>query len=264
VPTSSPLVGVLVPGDVTVFSDAEGRLYATFGDGKPTEIGQLDGLIRGITPLGKSRFAAISENGEVVRATLDADGASAVEHEHVTARETLLIGGTPDGRVLIGADRELLVWDHDVRPLFKFDKDVASIHAASGGVVIELADRSLVWFDPYTLAHHELIHRNVRAFELNGDGTLLAAIDDGGRVSVIDLPFGEPFELAPTYGALARVGLTPTTRTLVVGESDIDLWSLPQPVGDLASWIDKHTNAIDGDRGVSWQWNTPTVGSASP
>jgi hypothetical protein len=263
-PTSSPLVGVLVPGDVTVFSDAEGRLYAAFGDGRPTEVTQMDGLVRSIAPLGKSRFVAVSENGEVVRAAVDADGASTVEHEHVTARDEPLVGSTPDGRALIGIANELLVWDRDVRPLFKFEKQILVIRPASTGVVVELADRSLVWFDPQTLSHRELVHRGVRAFVLDGARSLLAALDDAGHVTVIDLPVGEPFELASTYGPDARIGLTPTTRVLAVGDMDVDLWHLPRPVGDLAAWIDAHSNAVDGDRGVSWQWKKPGAGSAEP
>ena len=248
-PDLSLMQATLVPGDATVFSDSESRIYATFGDGHPTELAQLDGAVRGIAALGRLKFAAVSENGEVVRGTLD--GTGTIERGHVPARDDLVVGADLDGRALVASDRELYAWDSNLEPIAKFDKPIWAVLPARGGVVIELADRSALLYDPATKESRPLVTRGVARAEVTEDGSLFVALLDSGKVVVAELPVGEPFELPGTYNA-ASIGITPTTRTIVVGASALDMWRLPVVDGDLQAWIDAQTNARDGGRGIDW------------
>ncbi len=260
-PDITMIDATLVPGDATVYSDGEGRLYATYDDTKPIELGQLDGAVHSIATLGKLRFAAVSENGELVRGTLD--GTGTLERTHIAARDDVVIGADPSGNVLVGLDREMVIWDRDVHTLTKFDKVIAGFAPIRDHVLVEFGDRSMIEFDPVTLTHRELFHRGVIEMHLDPSGTLGVALLDSGHVAVVDLPDGEPMELAPAYGTAAHIGHTPTTRTLVVGESALDVWRLPHVDGDLASWIDEYTNARDNERGLDWPWKPTDAAPAA-
>nr|HEX4314845.1 serine/threonine-protein kinase [Kofleriaceae bacterium] len=248
-PDMSLIQAALVPGDATVFSDSESRIYVTFADGHPTEIAQLDGAVRAIASIGRLKFAAVSENGEVVRGTLD--GTGTIERAHVPARDELSISADRDGRVMIGADRELYAWDKDVESIAKFDHGIYSLAAAAGGLIVNLDDRSDVLFDPDTKQSRVLINRGVARQELDESGTLLATLLDSGKVIITELPAGEPFELPASY-PMGAIGLTPTSRTVVVGTTTLDAWHLPAVTGDLPAWIDAHTNARESGRGIDW------------
>ena len=248
-PDISLMQAALVPGDATVFSDSESRIYATFGDGHPTELVQLDGAVRGIAPLGRLRFAAVSENGEVVRGSLD--GTGTIERGHVPARDDLVVGADIDGHALVASERELFEWDSDLESIAKLDKAIWGMWPARGGAVIELADRSAVLYNPATKESRVLVNRGVARTEVTADGSLFVALTDAGKVVVAELPVGEPFELPGTYAA-ASIGITPTSRTIVVGSMALDMWHLPSVEGDLSSWIDSQTNAREGGRGIDW------------
>jgi hypothetical protein len=251
-PDQGFIVGALIPGDATMFADSDNRLYATFGDAHPNEIVQMDGTVRGICSLGRLKFGAITDNGEVVRGSLEGNGT--LERTRVPARDDLMVEGDLAGHLFIAAGKELLQWDGSVDAVAKLDRPIVGMWPVAGGLALALSDRSIVAYDSETRRWRPIVQRNARLAQVTPDGTMLAVMLDGGHVVVAEFPDGEPWELPASYLPATGMAVTPSSRAIVIGSDRLDMWKLPRVGPDLHAWIDTQTNARERGRRVEWPW----------
>jgi hypothetical protein len=244
----------LMPGDAIAVARGA-RITARVGDGPIREVAALDADIRSLARAGLG-FAAATATGELVRGSIVA-GVTERAHVDVPAGAEVLISPDRDGPMYVAVDRELYVWDRTVAHVATMPKPIAGLIANERGVVVELADREILFIAAGQSVRHRLLPSAPDVPWTAGGQRRIATLEPNGQLVVVDVP-----SLARwTTSRRLRVGdavlsMSPDGRHLVQSnEQRFVLWTLAPPVSDLAEQLDGLTNAvIDADRELAWPW----------
>ncbi len=246
--------GRLIAGNAVVFGGGDGRVIAKVGDEAPREVVKLEGRAFAAVSLGNLTFAAIGDQGEVVRGNL-ANGA--IERTNVTPGREVFIAGDLLGRVLIVEDNRLLLWDTDrVIDLHTFDRKIARVDPAEAGVMVTLADHELQLLDPAgTTAMRRLLGISTRAPRAQRGGRLVIGTGIGEKLVVLEVPSLARWEVPLLFSANDVINVAPSARRVVQGASNyLMVWDLPLAGADFPVWLDEQTNGIVRDDLLAWPW----------
>jgi WD40 repeat protein len=249
--------GRLVPGNAIILGPGDGRVLARIGDDEePHEVVKLDGHAIAAVGLGPLSFAAVSDRGELVRGNL-ANGA--IERANVAPGGTVFIASDLLGRVLIGEDNRLSLWDRDrIVLLQKYDRTIARIDPTETGVMVTLVDHELQLLDPTGAEPaRRLFAPSVRPPQSQPSGRLAIGTGNGEQLIVVELPSAARWNVPMLFVSTGMLGLAPNARrVLQTGGGSLIVWELPQAGSDFAAWLDDQTNAIVRDDLLTWPWQT--------
>jgi hypothetical protein len=226
----------------------------------PREHLKLDGRTRGVDRIGATGFAALSENGELVRGDADT---GALARTRVAAGASWGLTGDRAGRVVIALGDRLWLWDPapagDPGPveIAGLHQDAIWLAPCDSGVLVGLADHSvalssLVPGAPVT----PLLPPASRSPYVSRDGNLMIGESVNQRLAVVETATGARWELPGHASPHDLQMLSPTARRFAQsGPRSLALWTLPLAPLDLRRWLDERTNAAtDGDDVLTWVW----------
>jgi hypothetical protein len=257
--------GRLLPRGALIYTTGDGRLFvatgAVTGPGPGREVAKLDGVVDNAVGLGGTRFAAISTGGEIVRGDFATDvldrirvpvAAAAAPGRFVPAG---MVGADRAGRVLVGHDNRLLLWDRDLVEIAVLDQPILHIAPSDDGVMLELTDHSLVWTalvpgQPV----RSLLSASNHPLLFSYDGHLAIGRTVNGQVVVVEATTQSVWDLPVYYAAFDIMSIAPSARRFVQGGfGQLALWTLPQAPTELRAWLDERTNAAtDDDHALVW------------
>ena len=264
----SNLWGLLLDGNATLFGFAEsrpdgsikpdGRVFAKIGTGEKREIVKLDGEMTGAVARGALRYAVLSDRGELVRGNLADD---TIERTRIDLGKRYALGGEPGGRVLIGNDNRLLVWDQQIHEVMRFDRPIAGIAPAVGGRVLvtlenhDVMEVSLVPGAPPS----RIVAGGQYAAAVSRDGKLVAAPGNDRQIALVEIGAttkAARWTLPLTYRPTHMFAVSPTSRRIAQGtNTGVMVWNLPSVSADFIAWLDEQTNATKaGDEVLAWPW----------
>jgi Protein kinase domain len=246
--------GRLLPRGSVVFGVGDGRLLAVQEGGPAREVAKLDGIVELAVGLGANRFAAVSSSGELVRGSL---ATSDLERTRIAPGTTSVLAADRAGRVVIGQDGRLLVWDRDVTEVARFDQRIHAIFPLDDGALLELSDHSMIRIALVAgAASRHVLAASGSSPLVSADRRLIVAPSVNGQVVVVETATLATWEL-PAYRAThALVTIAPTARRFVdAGFGQAALWTLPAARLELRAWLDERTNALtDPDHALIWPW----------
>jgi len=246
-------IAVLVPPDGVVMAGDKGHVLGTSGSAKPRELVTLDGQVRAVCPTGPRSFAAISNAGDLVRATLDGaiDGRTRVDF----VRNAFI---SCDGQdVLLVEGNRLLRWSTDVHELAKFTAEpagtIVAVHPTPTGSFVGLANK-----ETYFLARGERTPRRVpltREPRVSSHGNVIVSLSTSGQIELVDLPSLAKWTIPKIgLGAMNLEVSSDGTRVVQGNAGELAVWHLPQPPGDYGAWLDELTNADIVEGHLVWPW----------
>jgi hypothetical protein len=250
----------LLPRGALLYTTGDSRLFAVIDAAPAREVAALDSVVDNAVGLGGTRFAAISTAGEVVRGDfatheLERIRVAAAVPGRPTPGSFGMVGADHAGRVLIGHDHRLLLWDRDVVELAVLDQRILQIAPSDDGVMLELTDHSLVWtaLTPGQPVRSLLSASNHPPL-FSYDGHLALGRTVNGQVIVVEATTQSVWDLPAYYAAFDIMTIAPTARRFVQGGfGQLALWTLPQAPAELRAWLDERTNAAtDDDHALVW------------
>lgn len=248
----------LLEGNALIYGTGDGRVFGKVGDQPATEIVKLDGNVRSAVALGSMSFAAVSENGELVRVNL-ANGAA--ERTTLDPGGNTFIAGDLFGHVLVARGKQLLRWDADrIVPLHELDRPIQAITPTEMGLVIELPDGELQLLDPSgAKPPRRLVVGSTRAARIQRSGRLVIGTGSATQLLVVELPSFARWEMPLVFQASEILAIAPNARRVLQGSMDkLVVWDLPSASADLPGWLEDQTNAVIDDDLVSWPWQLAT------
>jgi hypothetical protein len=265
--------GHLMPHDALIFGVGDGRLFGVRatrrsgdpGAAVPREIVKLAGFTETAVGFGDTGYAAIATSGELVRGDL---ATQALARTHVAPGTTGAIAVDPAGRVLLGEDNHLLVWDRDVVEIARLDQPITRIVPVERGALLELADHAVVRTTLVAGAPMiQVLAASDQAPLVSGDGHLVIGQSVNNQLVAVEIAAQSQsaWELPVYYTALGLLSISPTTRRFVQsGFAQLALWTLPVAPAELHTWLDERTNAlVDDHHALTWPWQLP-MGPAHP
>ncbi len=246
--------GRLLPHGAMVFGVGDGRVFAVTGAGPPREVVKLDGIAENAVGFGATMYAAASASGELVRGDL---ATGALVRAHLAPGTTGFVAADRAGRVLVAQDDRLLLWDRDLVELAKLAKHIIRIEPIDNGVLLELADHSMVRTAlTKGAAVKFLVPASKQSPLVSGDGRLIIGQSVNDQLVAIETTTEATWELPVYYSSLDLITISPTTRRFIqTGFGQIALWTLPLAPPELRAWLDERTNAItDSDHALIWPW----------
>jgi len=256
---ASKLIARTTSTGVIVARDNDPRVLYSPHDGPFSELAKVDGGVQSIITLGHDRFAALSRTGELVRGAL---AGGPLERIHVDIDANAFLGVDNHDHAIVAVGTHLMLWDQTLQPLLDLPRAAEALYAVPGGLVVVLDNNaaSYVAIGGGKPAVHELVSPSQSMPIIGAEGAWLAALGNGGQLSIIELPslarWSLPPELAGTTNWLIA---SPTKRRVVQGQgAGFALFELPEAKGDLGTWLDDRTNAYENPDGfVSWPWLRP-------
>jgi hypothetical protein len=272
----------LLAHDVVVVA-SDTRLFAVAGSQPPRELVKLDGRTRGVVRIGATGFAALSENGELVRG--DA-GTGALARTRVAAGASWGLTGDRAGRVVIALGDRLWLWDPtrlgggartagsaaaegsaraalgvagsgaapgssapagDPGPveIARLPQDAIWLAPCDSGVLVGLADHAVALSSLVPGAPvTPLLPPASRSAYASRDGNLIIGESVNQRLAVVETATGARWELPGHASPHDLQMLSPTARRFAQsGPRSLALWTLPLAPLDLRRWLDERTNA---------------------
>jgi len=159
--------------------------------------------------------------------------------------------------VLVAQDNRLMMWDRDVVELARLDKRILRIEPIDNGVLLELADHSMVRTALTKGAPVKfLVAASKQSPLVSGDGRLIIGQSVNDQLVAIETTTEAAWELPVYYASLDLMTISPATRRFIqTGFGQIALWTLPLAPPELRAWLDERTNAItDRDHALIWPW----------
>jgi hypothetical protein len=246
--------GRLLPHGALVFGVGDGRVFAVTGAEPPREVVKLDGIADNAVGFGATMYAAASTSGELVRGDL---ATGALVRAHLAPGTTGFVAADRAGRVLVAQDDRLLLWDRDLVELARLGKRILRVEPIEAGVLLELADHSMVRTAltkgaPVTF----LVAASKQSPLVSGDGRLIIGPSVNDQLVAIETTTEAVWELPVYYASLDLMTISPSTRRFVqTGFGQIALWTLPLAPPELRTWLDERTNATtDRDHALVWPW----------
>ncbi|MGH9888774.1 MAG: hypothetical protein ACREBE_24795, partial [bacterium] len=238
--------GRLLPHGALLYGVGDGRLFALTDGGAPREVAKLEGIAIAAVGLGGTRFAALSNAGEVVRGDL---ATGALDRTRAPPAASYVIAGDRSGRVVLAADQRLLLWTESVAELATLDKPIARIAPVDDGLLLELSDFSMVRTALTAGAPRpSVLPPSSRPPLISADGHLVVGESVNGQVIVVETATRSLWDLPAYYGSFDLLSIAPTTRRFVAGGfGRLALWTLPLAPPELRAWLDDHTNAATND-----------------
>ncbi len=259
--------GILIDGNAVIYGGsalqpdgsfkADGRVLARVNSGAEKEVVKLDGGVARSVRRGFLQYAVISTRGELVRGNL---GDGLIERVQVDLGTTVSLASDPVGRILIGNDDRLLVWDQTVVEIARFDRVIRQIGTGEGGrILVTLMNHDVMEIMPEPGAKPtRLVAGEQEIAIISGDGKMIAAPANGQQMSLLELGAGASarWTLPFTYRPSAGFALSPSSRRLVQSSfTGFMVWNLPTASQDLPAWLDEQTNATkNGDEVLAWPW----------
>jgi hypothetical protein len=251
--------GRLIQGDAIMYGIGDGRLFARVGASEPREVAKLDGIVEGAVGLGYRRFAAHASSGEIVRGDLTTD---TLERTRIAVGSNGFVAADNLGRVLVVEDNRLLLWDHAVTELVKFDRPISRLDPFEGGATVHLSDLEVLTIDlgpsPRPV---RVLGAGKRPATASFDSKLLVGVGSAQQVHVVELPSRARWTLPVLFTANDVLAVSPSSRRVLQGaDHHFVIWTLAHAGPELGPWLDELTNAsIDGRGGVlTWPWQRPS------
>ncbi|HEU0037216.1 MAG TPA: serine/threonine-protein kinase [Kofleriaceae bacterium] len=246
--------GRLLPGGGVVFGVGDGRVFGQLGDQPARELAKLDGVAEQAVGLGGLRFAVHGTTGELIRGDL---GTGEIERVRVPVGTMGFLAADGHGNTLIVEDNRLLLWDGAVTEIAKFDKQIMRVEPVEGGALLVLGQDSEVQVvEIRANAKPHRLFASTHVVRSSNNGKRVVGLSGGHALTVIDMPSRARWLIPALPNAREVIGLSPDGR-LLLESTDIAtaVWTLPQPEGDFAAWLDEQTNAtIDADGLLVWPW----------
>ena len=259
--------GTLIDGNAVIYGGSvmrpdgsikpDGRVLARIGTGAEQEIVKLDGAVSWSVRRGLLQYAVLSDHGELVRGNL---GDGSIERASVDLHANVTLASDPLGRVLIGNEDRLLVWDRTIVELARFERAIRQIATGEGGrILVTLVNHDVMEITPEPGAKPSRLVAGAQELAVvSSDGKTIAAPANGQQVSLIELGARSSarWTLPLTYQPTGGLAISPSSRRVVQGTfTGLMVWSLPTASKDLSAWLDEQTNATKlGDEVLAWPW----------
>src|SRR5262249_43561190 len=140
----------------------------------------------------------------------------ALVRAHVLPGTTGVVAADPAGRVLVAEDNRLLMWDRDVVELARLDKRIIRIEPIGDGVLLELADHSMVRTALTKAAAVKfLVAASKQSPLVSGDGRLIIGQSVNDQLVAIETATEATWELPAYYASFDLMTISPTTRRFI-------------------------------------------------
>jgi hypothetical protein len=252
--TATDAFGVLVPGDALVFSGGDNRVMGAVGDEPARELAKLDSDVAAVASLGLHRFAALSDNGELVVGSV---ATGQLQHAHLSLPRGARVTSDSTGMPLIIDGNRLMRWDGELQEIARFDKAIDHAAPTEGGAIVLLADHEALFVEAKPNATpHRLLPPTKFEPRVAGDGSMIVAVDGADQMNVVELPAMTQYTLPRLFDSGLYLSISPTSRQILqTTGSRLALWTLPAHHVDLPQWLEELSNASeDADHIMVWPW----------
>ncbi len=195
-----------------------------------------------------TRFAAMSEDGEVVRGKLDGTELERIRVTGFGTRRTNAGLRCNEDYFVLVWNNLLLRWTDRLEIIAGFEDDIDEVGLFGSRVLLSTRDRSASLIDLTTAER-----KPIPAYEKLAPGPTRIALQIKGSVQILEL------DSQLLWPAACPAGLRGAwlDEHLLVGSTGHVLWRcfLPHERGELRSHLERLTNAVESPNGVLlWPW----------
>jgi hypothetical protein len=252
--TASSINAKLVANGVMFARDNDPRVLYAPKHEPFVELIKVDGGVLSLMPLANNRFAALGKTGELVRGAL---AGGAVERVHVEVDANSFVATDQDGHPIVATGKKLFQWNTTLHELAELPRAAVAIWVAPKGLIAILDDNTALYLETTgKVVVHDVVAPSSSVPAIASDGTWIASLGNGGKITIVELPSLVRWELPDNKSASPLLVAAPRKRRLIRGVgSTLAIYDFPRPGQDFATWLDDHTNAYEHPDGfVSWPW----------